>query len=246
MNKNIIYIVVWVFVLVLWSCSISWPRNDKLIIDDIELGTGITSSSTIEPEWEKISLLEEYMNNKTWNLKCILHIEKEWGTVDQIVYISGLKMRMDATVKYQGNISESHILNSGEYTYIWWNGWNFKMKNDAKILKEMKEDEKNDEYSKHETDLKKILEKIPNNNCVRWDIDEDIFKMPEWIEFKNFGEDFKSGIDIKGINNTIKNMEVKNDSLKNLPNNVNSEQIMESIKDLTPDGWEKSEILIKD
>jgi hypothetical protein len=61
-----------------------------------------------------------------------------------------------------------------------------------------------------------------------------MFELPEGVNFKDFSDGINFEMDEKAINDNLKMMELKNNSLENLPKDVNSEQIMESLQDLLP------------
>ncbi len=143
---------------------------------------------------ENKSIMQKYFEKTIWSLKCTLHMEEEGWVVDQTFYISWIKMRNDVKTTYEWNESESHMISDWEYTYIWGTGGSFKMKVDDSIYDEVTEEEKNQvdtENRNDMNDMKTILSKIPNNKCVEWNEDSDMFELPEWIEFIDMEEMMK-------------------------------------------------------
>jgi hypothetical protein len=196
MNNYIIVLSV-MLTLVLTSC---WAENSTedtatwFVENQSEINKNIDEENN--EIRDNMSLSERFYANQIWSLKCTLTTENEWGTLDQILYISGIRMRSISTVQYNGQTTKTNMISDGEYTYIWWDVGAFKMKveddyDDLDLWNDWEEDEEEDELWESPTDLKTILEQIPDNKCVEWDVDEAMFELPENIEFQDFSDWFQ-------------------------------------------------------
>lgn len=177
--------------LLLSSC---WNNKDNQVLESWTW-TGVIEKWIIELDndnkkiesIDNTSLSDKFNSDSIWNLKCIIHTE-EWWIFDQTVFISWKKMRMDSISVSTGVSLDTHMISNWEYTYIWWTGWNFKMKIDKNNVNK-NENEKMDSWL---TDTKEVLGKISTNKCEKWDVDDKVFELPEWVEFMDFWELQKS------------------------------------------------------
>lgn len=136
-----------------------------------------------------LSLWQRYVEWKIKSVKCVLQTEQEWWEINQVVYISAPKMRMDSTVVYKDWNSESHMISDWVYTYVWWTNWpalKMKVETWATDVEEPVTDipENTDEPK----DMSEYLEQIPYNKCSEWSEDDSMFKLPNWVEFMDMEE----------------------------------------------------------
>lgn len=191
MNNSIFVkylIVVLVFSFGLSSC---WDKEEKT--DESLTGVTIqeeaitdTSENKTEETEDKASLSEKFLSNSAWNIKCSMTIEDWSWKIDQTVYISGKKMRMDSNWNDDWISIDNHMISDGEYNYMWWNTGSFKMKIPKNDVSE------NEKTNVWYTDSNEVLDKIPENKCEDWNVDSTVFDIPSGIEFVDLEEMQKS------------------------------------------------------
>lgn len=175
MKTKFIYFII--FILALSSC---WqPKVEEEKQTEENNTKNIESQvETEDDEEDDINLYEGFKNWTLWNIVCKTHIEQEWWIVNQIFYISWIRMSLELTTTYEWKSYTSYMISDKEYTYTRWNGWAFKTKIDEEI-----DIEEADEELKKSDDMYDTLENMPYSKCEKWDVDEDKFKIPDWIEF---------------------------------------------------------------
>lgn len=176
-------------VLILSSCGENKEENE------ITVDAGVPEEITVESWESNNSFAEQYMNKTLWNLKCTYNLNEEWWLSEQVFYISWLRMRLDSKITYEWKTVNNHMITDGEYSYSWWTSWNFKMKINNKEHIDENIDNSDDEYQWD--DLKTMLEKIPDNKCEKWDVDEKMFELPKWVVFQNMEDLMKWMGDMK-------------------------------------------------
>ncbi|MFA5917826.1 MAG: hypothetical protein WC850_06350 [Candidatus Gracilibacteria bacterium] len=155
-----------------------------------KINTGVTQTGSdnltntdTKTDSESMSIWQKFTEGKIGNIKCEIVTEQEGGKNNQIIYISGKKIRMDMTISDKAGNSENHMLTDGEYTYIWGStGPAFKMKNIDPNKTENQNNE-NTTTPQNTQDMSKDLEQIPYNKCSEWKVLDSMFKLPDGIEF---------------------------------------------------------------
>ncbi len=124
-------------------------------------------------------------------IKCTqtVNVGEEGNSVTNTLYFYKNKMRYDSIMKneVQGQKDMHSINNGGEYTYVWGKAVFFK--DGAKGFK-IKNDEENNEYAPEYTakDLEENDYKIPGLTCEKWSPDENMFELPNEVEFMTRNE----------------------------------------------------------
>ncbi len=166
-------------------------------------------------------LLERYINNKIWNLKCHFRFEKKWWIIEAVSYINWLRIRSDTDGKFWKNRVKTHMIYDWEYFYLRWTWINLKMKMKKEdLIKESIENARNNEGKELTEEqkkyanlsLKELLEKAPYTKCREWIVEEDMFKVPDDIKFKDMNEKIKEleefkNIDMNNPKEAIKSLE---------------------------------------
>lgn len=186
-------ILVLISLLLLSSCGNNKGEENTaswVIESQNNLSEGLEKESDA---WNKLSLAEKFFSKEIWNLKCVMNPQIEWWEINQVLYISWIKMKSETTIKHQWETRVNYMISDGEYTYMWGKWWAFKMKVEDDDYHEtifwedeLEEDGGYDESS----DLKTLLEEIPDNKCEQWDVDETMFELPKNIDFQDFSEWF--------------------------------------------------------
>lgn len=202
MKTKFIYLII--FILALSSCWKSKDEEEEKKINRVNDVTNIeTQVETDDDEEDDINLYEGFKNWTLWNIVCKSHFEQDNWIVDQIFYISWIKMRLEMTSTFEWKKFTSYMVSDTEYTYTWWNGWAFK----TKIEEEKEVMEEADEELEDGDDMIETLKNMPYTKCEKWDVDEDKFKIPDWIDFKDVTEWFDDLEWMKEIMNSQENTE---------------------------------------
>lgn len=198
MNKrNFVKFLIIVFLLS-FSLSSCWNKNENttLVSSWVTIQEQTTTTENIIEKTEDTddtqSISEKFFSNSAWEIKCTTTIEVGSGKIEQVVYISGNKMRMDSNWNQEWIPIENHMISDWEYNYIWWIGWSFKMKIEKNTENEIDSENENTKLDSWFQDSKEVLDNIPTSKCEKWEPDMQVFDLPEWIEFIDFGELQKS------------------------------------------------------
>lgn len=197
MNKKILpYVSVWVITVVIIGALL-------FSIDKTQAPTDLETSSWKISTWvvsyekedsqklmeENINLWQRYAEWKIWSIKCEMKTEQEWWVINQTVYISWEKVRMDSYVANEVWSNESFMINDWEYTYVWWTTWPaIKMKNEVETQKVESETNDVQDSNFEDFDISKNLEQIPYNKCSEWKEDDTMFKTPVWVDFMDMDQ----------------------------------------------------------
>ncbi len=200
MNKKIVPYISWVVVLWFIVVAILFTTKDTEAPIENLVSTGKINTWTVQVGnknmsegdlKENMNLWQKYAEWKIWSLKCEIQIKENWWIINQVVYISWEKIRMDSNVSNEAGSSESFMINDGEYTYVWWTNWPaIKMKNETETETSVEKKDldiginQDDEYG----DVSKILEQIPYNKCSEWKNDNSMFTIPVWIDFMDMNQ----------------------------------------------------------
>ncbi|MDD3302084.1 MAG: hypothetical protein PHN31_00885 [Candidatus Gracilibacteria bacterium] len=133
-----------------------------------------------------ISLWEKFSKGEKISMKCEYETEQDGGKVNQVIYISTPKIRIDMNLTHASGESISHMIMDNEYTYIWGNqGEPMKMKN---VENNEESTNENTEEETPEQDVKDSLDSIPYDKCSEWITDTSVFELPAGIKFTDMEE----------------------------------------------------------
>ncbi|MBT3292911.1 hypothetical protein HN512_00940 [Candidatus Peregrinibacteria bacterium] len=137
--------------------------------------------------------MEDYVNGKIGNAHCTLSMNEAGGDMEIDLFISGLRMYMENTVKHAGGTMKSYMLNDGEYVHMWGNGQAFSMKYDA--------EEAINSGATGETTDQNLADILSNQSmdCEKWKVDESLFEKPSDITFS----DLSGGLEIDNMYETV-------------------------------------------
>ncbi|MDP2090530.1 MAG: hypothetical protein Q8K30_02930 [Candidatus Gracilibacteria bacterium] len=200
--KNTIFVNFLVVIFLLIFSISSCGKNTEKNIDEssgiIEQEQGLNGISyendkkikSINEDSKSIS--EQFASNIAGNITCSMELEEDGGIMNQKIYISGDKMRMDYNLTNDGIKIENHMISDGEYNYMWGDSGNFKMKIIHDIDDNIDIDNENEKIDGGFQDSKEFLDKIPASKCEKWDVDTQVFELPKGIDFMDFAELQKS------------------------------------------------------
>lgn len=200
MNKKLVPYISWIVIVWFVVIAVVMTTKDTEAPTENLVNSGNLSTWTVTKIDEKntwnestdvgnISLWKKYAEWKIWSIKCEMKTEQEWWVINQTVYISWKKVRMDSNVLNEAWSNESFVINDWEYTYVWWTTWPaIKMKNEEVSSENQVNVEDTPSEENQEMDISKNLEQIPYNKCSEWKNDDSMFTVPVWVEFMDMDQ----------------------------------------------------------
>ncbi|MDD2870714.1 MAG: hypothetical protein PHS49_01890 [Candidatus Gracilibacteria bacterium] len=199
-SKGIIYIFILMF---LFSCSKktdtvldygSGDFDDNIVINN-SINVTSTGNTDISPKTEELSMFDKFNSNILGSIKCEIQTNDDGVLFNQVIYISGNKLRVDTILDKSSVKSENHMISDGEYSYVWGEGGSFKFKNSQSVIDENSNDNIDEKFKSDFTDSKSVLENLEENRCGNWNLDESVFELPSGIDFFDMN-DLQKGLNV--------------------------------------------------
>jgi hypothetical protein len=170
------------------------------------------------------SLWEQYVSKKIGNITCETKINTGGILMEQVVYISGLKIRMNGVVITKEKTIETYMISDGEYVYLWWaKGMPAtKMKID-RVEREAQAKQAGENISKG--DISDALKKMDYSRCKEWNVDESLFKAPAGMEFMDISEAIKPENIMKGMKKEDGSPAVSDEEMKKIQEMIKNQDL---------------------
>jgi hypothetical protein len=178
MNKKTVMIVVIVLILLLGLGGFMLSRKKS------PAGMSTTSPATGEqtqPVTEKKSLRDLLSLGQSLQCTYTLPADSGAGTSTGTVYVSGKQMRSDISMDIQGKTTVSHVIVTGDTSYIWVDGQTQGMKMTI------------DPSATPVPTITGTPQSVDwdsriDYNCSPWSVDSAMFELPSDIKFSDFSQ----------------------------------------------------------
>lgn len=116
--------------------------------------------------------------------KCTFSYSDENGKTEGTTYVSGGKVRSDATNTIEGKTTVSHIISDNLTSYIWTEG----EKTGIKMTVEAQEEMEADTTESTDTDAQADLDQKTDYSCTTWIPDNSLFTPPTNVTFTDLSQ----------------------------------------------------------
>jgi hypothetical protein len=118
--------------------------------------------------------------------KCTFSATDETGSTEGTTYVSGGKVRSDATVTDEGETTVSHMISDGKTNYIWTDGEKngFKMTVPEEDAEDISAPDSADTPVSNEVDM----DQKTDYKCAAWIPDNSVFVPPTNVTFTDFSQ----------------------------------------------------------